>query len=221
MNKYGIDIPDRQLACMPYNSPEGRNFFSALAAVCNYAWCNRQAITHYVRRAFANIFGQGVDLELVYDVAHNIGKVERYVINGRETELCVHRKGATRAFPPGHKDLPAHYKKIGQPVLVPGSMGTASYVMAGAEGGESAFYSTCHGAGRAMSRTEAKKRVSGRDLVSDLKNKGIVVKSRSAKGVAEEAPLAYKDVSQVVEVVHGAGIARKVARLEPLVVIKG
>ncbi len=221
MSKYNISLPDRQLACMPFDSPEGDRFFRALSAACNYAWCNRQAVTHYVRKAWASVLGTKVKLELVYDVAHNIAKIEQYEIDGRRMKLCVHRKGATRALPPRHPDLPEHYQKTGQPVLIPGSMGTASYVLAGTEGSEEAFYSTCHGAGRTMSRTEAKKRVSGSNLVKELKEQGIIVKSYSAKGIAEEAPLAYKDVDSVVEIVHGANLARKVARVKPLAVIKG
>lgn len=221
MNKYKISLPDRQLACMPFSSPEGKRFFKALSAACNYAWCNRQAITYYVREAWNSVLSGEAKLELVYDVAHNIAKIEEYEIDGRRTKLCVHRKGATRAFPPGHPELPENYKKTGQPVLIPGSMGTASYVLVGTEGSREAFHSTCHGAGRTMSRTEAKKRVSGSSLVKELKQKGILVKSYSARGIAEEAPLAYKDVDNVVEVVHGAGLAKKVARLQPLAVIKG
>ncbi len=221
MDKYNISLLDRQLACMPFNSPEGDRFFRALSAACNYAWCNRQAITHYVRKAWTSVLGAGVKLELVYDVAHNIAKIEEYEIENRRTKLCVHRKGATRAFPPGASALPERYQETGQPVLIPGSMGTASYVLAGTKGSEEAFYSTCHGAGRTMSRTEAKRRVSGSNLVKELKQEGIIVKSYSAKGIAEEAPLAYKNVDDVVEVVHGANLASKVARLKPLAVIKG
>lgn len=221
MNKYNISLPDRQLACMPFNSSEGQRFFKALSCACNFAWCNRQTITYYVRKAWSDVFGSKIKLPLLYDVAHNIAKVEEYEVEGNTEELCVHRKGATRAFPPGHSELPAHWQKTGQPVLIPGSMGTSSYVLAGTKGSEETFYSTCHGAGRTMSRTEAKKRVSGKELVEDLKRKGVLVKCYSMRGVAEEAPLAYKNVDDVVEVVHGAGLAERVVRLRPLAVIKG
>lgn len=221
MNKYNISLPDRQLACMPFNSPEGERFFSALGCACNFAWCNRQAITHYVRQAWATVLGRKIDPSLVYDVAHNIAKIEEHEVDGRKMKLLVHRKGATRAFPPGHPDLPERYQKTGQPVLVPGTMGTSSYVLAGVESSKDAFHSSCHGAGRIMSRTQARKRISGSELLTNLKKKGILVKSYSMRGIAEEAPLAYKDVDDVIEVVHGAGLAKKVARLKPLAVIKG
>ncbi len=221
MNKYNIHLPDRELACMPLRSNEGQRFLKALSAVSNYAWSNRQAITHYVRRAWAQVFGKKVNLDLVYDVAHNIAKVEEHEVDGEKKKVCVHRKGATRAFPPGWGDLSGDYKKTGQPVLVPGSMGTSSYILAGTSSGGDAFYSVCHGAGRTMSRTEAKRRVSGSNLIDDLERKGILVRCYSMRGVAEEAPLAYKDVNNVVEVVEGAGLARKVAKVRPLAVIKG
>ncbi len=221
MNKYNITLPDRELACMPFKSSEGQRFLKALSAASNYAWANRQSITHYVRRAWAQVFGKKVSLNLVYDVAHNIAKVERHKVGGSLKKVCVHRKGATRAFPPGWEDLPQRYAEAGQPVLVPGSMGTSSYILAGSSSGGDAFYSVCHGAGRTMSRTEAKRRVSGGKLVDDLDRKGVLVRCYSMRGVAEEAPLAYKDVNNVVEVVEGAGLARKVAKVRPLAVIKG
>lgn len=221
MNKYNISLPDRQLACMPFDSPEGKRFFSAMGCACNFAWCNRQAITHYVRQAWATVLGKKTPLSLIYDVSHNIAKVEEHQIDGKKMKLLVHRKGATRAFPPEHPDLPECYQKTGQPVLVPGTMGTASYVLAGIKESKDTFYSICHGAGRIMSRTKAKKRISGAELVASLKNKGILVKSYSIRGIAEEAPLAYKDIDSVVEVVHNAKLAKKVAKLRPLAVIKG
>lgn len=221
MNKYNLKLPDRQLACMPFSSPEGRRFFKALSCACNYAWANRQAITYYVREAWGTVFGRKVDMPLLYDAPHNIAKVEEHEVKGEKRRLCVHRKGATRSLPAGHPKLPENYKEAGQPVLIPGSMGTSSFVLVGSEGAKETFYSTCHGAGRTMSRTEAKKKVRGEDLVRSLKKKGILVKCYSAKGIAEEAPLAYKNVDDVVDVVHGAGLAKRVARLRPLAVIKG
>jgi len=208
VEKYGIKLPDRELACVPFNSPEGQNFFKALNAACNYAWANRQMITFYVRKACKNILGKKVKLQLLYDVAHNIAKIETYNINGKDEELLVHRKGATRAFPE-------------QPVLIPGSMGTASYILAGTEKSEEAFFSACHGAGRAMSRHEAKRKISGREVLQQLAKRGIIVKSGSLSGLAEEAPLSYKNIDEVIEVVHQAGLAKKIVQLKPLAVIKG
>lgn len=221
--KYKIQVPDREFACVPFNSPEGQRYFSAMAAAANYAWANRQMIAHFVRKAWKNILGPsgGSGLTVLYDVAHNIIKKERYLIDGEETEMAVHRKGATRAFPPYHPEIPEKYQPVGQPVLIPGSMGTASYILAGAKTGEESFYSTCHGAGRTMSRHEAMRRVSGQEVIRKLKEQGIIVKCWSSEGIAQEAPLAYKNIDDVVDVVHNAGLSKKVAKLVPLAVIKG
>ncbi len=223
--RYGFDLPDRELLAAPVDSPEGRDYLAAMAAAANYAFANRQVLAHCVRRTFEEVLAGKVrrfDLRQVYDVAHNIAKIERHTVEGRSLELIVHRKGATRAFPPGHPDLPAFYRKTGQPVLVPGSMGTASWVLAGtARAMEVSFGSTCHGAGRVMSRSKAKRTVRGERVRAELKQEGIIVRAGSMRGLAEEAPLAYKEVDAVVGAVVGAGIARKVARLRPLAVIKG
>ncbi len=222
MSKYGINLPDRELAACPIKSPEGQKYLSAMACGANYAWANRQMITYLVRKAWSLVLTENSSpLTILYDVAHNIAKIEKHIINGKEIELCVHRKGATRAFPPGHPELPEKYRSTGQPVLIPGSMGTASYVLVGQDSGKEAFFSTCHGAGRTMSRHEAIKRVSGQEVVQNLEAKGIIVKCWSLRGIAEEAPLAYKNIEEVVEVVHNAGLSKKVARLIPLAVIKG
>ena len=220
MAKYDIRLPDRQLACVPFNSREGQRFFQAMCAGANYAWANRQMITHYVRKVWKSVLRKG-NLKLLYDVAHNIAKIEEYEIEGRMVKLIVHRKGATRAFPPGRPELPLRYREVGQPVLVPGSMGSASYILVGTEESKEAWYTVCHGAGRAMSRHEALRRVSGQEVVRQLKEKGILIKCQSLRGIAEEAPIAYKDVDEVVEAVHQAGLSRKVVRLVPLAVIKG
>lgn len=222
IKKYKIQVPDREFSCVPFNSPEGQRYFSAMAAAANYAWANRQMIAYSVRKAWKNVLGAGgKELGAVYDVAHNIIKLEKYVIGGKETEVAIHRKGATRAFPPGHPEISEKYRKVGQPILIPGSMGTASYILRGTEEAEQSFYSTCHGAGRTMSRHQAIRTVSGKQVVDDLKKKGILVKCFSYRGIAEEAPLVYKDIDSVVEVVHQAGLSKKVARLVPLAVIKG
>jgi len=222
MTKYNINLPDRELAACPIKSPEGQNYFAAMSAGANYAWANRQMIAHFVRQAWASALGEkSRPLTALYDVAHNIAKIEKHFVNNKETEVCVHRKGATRAFPPDHLELPEKYRQVGQPVLIPGSMGTASYVLVGTKEGQGAFYSTCHGAGRAMSRHAAQRAVSGQEVIKGLESKGIIVKCRSLQGIAEEAPLAYKNIDQVVEVVHSAGLSRKVAKLVPLAVIKG
>jgi tRNA-splicing ligase RtcB len=193
-----------------------------MAAAANFAWANRQAILHFTRAAFTRIFGAGVRLDLVYDVSHNIAKREKHVVDGVERDVLVHRKGATRAFPAGHRDLPASYRSIGQPVIVPGSMGTASWVLVGAERSmEETFGSVCHGAGRVLSRTAAKKGKDARQEQKRLEDAGILVRSSSRDGILEELPEAYKDVDEVIEVVHRAGLARKVARLRPMGVIKG
>jgi tRNA-splicing ligase RtcB (3'-phosphate/5'-hydroxy nucleic acid ligase) len=220
MRRHGIELPDRQLACAPAYSPEGRAYLAAMAAAANFAWANRQAIADAVRGAITGVLGQAAaeGTRQVYDVAHNVAKVETY--GGRE--LLVHRKGATRAFPAGSSEIPAAYRSVGQPVFIPGSMGTASFVLAGEPGSmKLAFGSTCHGAGRRLSRTAARKQISGAELRHQLEARGIVVRSRSNKGLAEEAPFAYKDVDRVVDVVARAGLARPVARLIPLGVIKG
>jgi tRNA-splicing ligase RtcB len=220
LNKYKIKVPDREFACVPFNSPEGKRALSASGAAANYAWANRQMITHFVRKAWKSVLGkEGGKLTLLYDVAHNIIKIEKYKIEGKE--VAVHRKGATRAFPPGHEEIPEKYRKVGQPVIIPGSMGTASYILVGTREGEEAFYSTCHGSGRRMSRRAAVRTISGHQVVRNLEKRGIVVKCWSMRGIAEEAPQAYKNVDEVVEVVHKAGLSKKVAKLVPLAVIKG
>jgi tRNA-splicing ligase RtcB (3'-phosphate/5'-hydroxy nucleic acid ligase) len=220
MRRYEIQLPDRQLACAPASSPEGRAYLAAMAAAANFAWANRQAIADAVRSAVFRVLGRDSadGTRQVYDVAHNVAKVERY--GGRE--LLVHRKGATRAFPAGSDEIPEAYRSVGQPVFIPGSMGTSSFVLAGEPGSvELSFGSTCHGAGRRLSRTGARKQVSGAELRRELEARGIVVRSPSNKGLAEEAPLAYKDVERVVAVVERAGLSRRVAQLTPLGVVKG
>jgi tRNA-splicing ligase RtcB len=219
--KYGIKLPDRELACVPFNSPEGQRFFKAMSAACNFAWANRQMVSHYVRKAWKKVLGEKTNLKLLYDVAHNIAKIEEHEVDGQRMKLIVHRKGATRAFPPHHPELPLRYQKTGQPVIIPGSMGTASYVLVGTEKSKEAFFTVCHGAGRTMSRHAAIRSLSGREIINQLEKKGIVVKCYSLKGIAEEAPQAYKNVDEVVEVVHNAGLSKKVAKLLPLAVIKG
>ncbi len=220
MRRHGIELPDRQLACAPASSPEGSAYLAAMAAAANFAWANRQSIADAVRGAIARVLGKAAAEETrqVYDVAHNVAKVESY--EGRE--LLVHRKGATRAFPAGSDEIREPYRAVGQPVFIPGSMGTASYVLAGEPGSlELSFGSTCHGAGRSLSRTGARKRIAGADLRRELEARGIVVRSPSNKGLAEEAPFAYKDVDRVVDIVARAGLARPVVRLTPLGVVKG
>ncbi len=219
MPTYRISVPDEQLACAPVESPEGRGYLGAMAAAANFGRANRQLLTHATRQAFAEAVGTA-SLDLLYDVSHNLAKIERHSVDGRERRLCVHRKGATRALPPGHPALPPDLADLGQPVLVPGSMGTASYVLAGVAGG-SAFHSTCHGAGRVMSRHAATRKVHGRDLQQQLESAGIRVRASSYRGLAEEAPFAYKDVDEVVATCEHAGLARRVARLRPLGVVKG
>jgi len=223
--KYGIELPDRQLACTPVDSPEGRTYYAAMAAAANYAWANRQAITHQLRERFEQTLKAGSEklgLRLVYDVAHNVAKFEKHQVNGLEKELCIHRKGATRAFGPGHPELPDDYRQYGQPVLVPGDMGTASHLLVGtASAMEQSWGSTCHGAGRRMSRKAALRRQHSNEVLAKLTQQGIVVRSVGKKTLAEEAPEAYKDVDEVVAVCHGAGISTRVARLRPLAVIKG
>ncbi len=223
--RFGYDLPDRELVCAPVESDEGQDYLAAMSAAANYAWANRQVMTEAVRRACERLRGAGLPalaLSVLYDVAHNVAKIETHQVRGKSLPLCVHRKGATRAFPPGHPDVPAVYRSVGQPVLVPGDMGTASYVLRGTDVAMAeTFGSSCHGAGRVMSRGAARSRVDARDLRQRLEQKGIVVRAGSLKGLAEEAPEAYKDIHRVVEVVHGAGLALKVARLRPLGVVKG
>ncbi|MCP4540070.1 MAG: RtcB family protein [Chloroflexi bacterium] len=225
VHKYNIKLPDRELVCAPINSPEGQAYYGAMACAVNYAFVNRQVLAMGVREAFEQVMAGKVknfDLFQVYDVCHNIAKFEDHLVDGEQMRLCVHRKGATRAFGPGHPGVPTDYRDVGQPVLVPGSMGTASYVLVGTQKAmELTFGSSCHGAGRTMSRSKARKTIWGSDLRQELEGQGIVVRAGSNKGLAEEAPAAYKDVSRVVEVVHGAGIAQKVALMRPLAVVKG
>jgi tRNA-splicing ligase RtcB len=225
VRKYGIDLPDRELVCAPLNSPEGEEYLAAMRAAANYAFANRQVLAHQARQAFEAALAGKVGnwrLHQVYDLAHNIGKIEQHEVAGQKMKVCVHRKGATRAFGPGTPGLPEEYAAIGQPVLVPGSMGTSSWVLAGTRTSmERSFGSSCHGAGRVLSRKQAKKQVRGDQLKEDLRKEGIHVRAGSLAGLAEEAPEAYKDVDQVVETVSAAGIARKVARLRPVVVVKG
>lgn len=221
MRKYGISIVDRQLACVPIKSPEGRDYLKAMAAAANFAFTNRQLITHWTRKAFDRVLGKS-ELNVVYDVAHNIAKIEEHNVDGTTRKVLVHRKGATRAFPKLRPELPRDYFEVGQPVFIPGSMGTCSYVLVGTEKAmEETFGSTCHGAGRSKSRHAAKKEISAEKLLRDLRDRGIQVKGASKSGLTEENPNAYKDVTQVVDVVHNAGISRKVAKLIPIGVIKG
>ena len=223
--KYGIDLPDRQLVCAPIESPEGKEYLGAMCAAANYAWCNRQLLMHQARECFATVFGrtwQELRMSLVYDVAHNIAKFEEHTTGGKKRKVWVHRKGATRAFPPDHEEVPSMYRKIGQPVLIPGDMGRASWVLVGGHGSmEQTFGSACHGAGRMMSRTAAVKHAQGRRIDKELASKGVIARARSWRGLAEEQPDAYKDVNLVVDVVHKADLARKVARMRPIGVVKG
>jgi len=225
VTKYGIELPDRELVCAPFNSPEGQDYFAAMSCAANYGFANRQCLTHLVRRTFEQVLAgkfSDRELKLVYGLTHNIAKVEEYPIDGKPTKLVIHRKGATRAFGPGMEVLPADYRAVGQPVLIPGDMGTASYVLVGTTMAmEKTFGTSCHGAGRVMSRRAAKKKIRGQELEKELRSRGIIVRGGSMAGLAEEAPEAYKDVDRVVNVVHSTGIARKVARVVPLGVIKG
>lgn len=223
--KYGIELPDRQLCCAPIASEEGRQYLAAMAGAANYAFANRQIIFHWVRESFERVFqmsSERLGLRLIYDVCHNIAKIETHRVDGKERKLCVHRKGATRAFPPHHPDTPLAYKDVGQPVLIPGDMGRYSYVLVGTEQAMAeTFGSTCHGAGRVMSRKQAMRVSKGRAIIRELEDQGITIRSAGKTTVREEIPEAYKDVSQVVDVVSGAGISKKVARLRPMGVIKG
>jgi tRNA-splicing ligase RtcB len=223
MPKYKVSLPDRELAGVPLSSKEGQEYFRGMCAAANFAWTNRQLITYQVRVAWESVMGrENGFLSVLYDVAHNIAKIETYEIDGQMKKLIVHRKGATRAFPPNHPEIPEIYRSTGQPVLIPGSMATASYVLVGTEGAmKETFGSTCHGAGRAMSRKKARKEMPGHQLMNELSTHGITIQTKAIHSLTEEAPYAYKDVESVVDVVHNAGIAKKVARLKPLAVIKG
>jgi tRNA-splicing ligase RtcB len=223
--KYGISLPDRQLACAPIQSEEGQAYLRAMHCAANFAFANRQAIAHWTRQAFAKIFNatpESLGMRQVYDVAHNIAKIEEHEWDGKKVRVCVHRKGATRAFPPGHPETPEAYREIGQPVLIPGDMGRYSFVLVGTEGAmRESFGTTCHGAGRMMSRKGALREAKGRNIAKEMESQGILVRAQNKATLAEEASYAYKDVANVVEVVHNAGIARKVARLRPIGVVKG
>ena len=225
LQKYNINVPDRQLACAPVNSVEGKAYLGAMKCAANYAWANRQCLMYLTREAFGRIFNkswQSLGMELVYDVAHNIAKIEKYKIDGVEKSLCVHRKGATRAFGPGHPALPEKYKKTGQPVIIPGDMGRNSYLLAGTQQAvDETFGSACHGAGRVKSRTSATRTINAETLLKELASKGIMVKASGRGTIVEEAPAAYKDVNEVVDVVHNAGLSTRVCRMRPVCVIKG
>ncbi len=225
VKKYNIELPDRELACAPFDSPEAREYMASMRAAANYAWANRQFIMHWVKESFMRIFATGpkaIGMSLIYDVAHNIAKVEEHIVDGEKRKLIVHRKGATRAFPYGHAELPEAYKHIGQPVIIPGDMGRASFVLIGTEKGmQESFGSTCHGAGRILSRHQAIKKAKGRAIWREMEDRGIIVRATGRGTLAEEMPEAYKDVSNVVDVVHNAGLSKKVAKLKPLGVIKG
>ncbi len=225
LQKYNINVPDRQLACAPVNSDEGKAYLGAMKCAANYAWANRQCLMHLTREVFEKVFAmswQKMGMELIYDVAHNIAKIEKYEIEGKEKKLCVHRKGATRAFGPGHPALPERYKKTGQPVIIPGDMGRNSYLLVGTKKAEEeTFGSACHGAGRLKSRTAALRSINLNTLLKELESKGIIVKASGRGTIVEEAPQAYKDVNEVVDVVANAGISKRVCRMRPLGVIKG
>jgi tRNA-splicing ligase RtcB len=225
VQKYGIILPDRELACAPFNSPEAKDYFAAMKSAANYAWANRQCLMHWTREVFMSVFNMTpseLGLTLIYDVAHNIAKIEEHIVNGQKKKLIVHRKGSTRAFPPGHPELPAVYRNLGQPVLIPGDMGRASFVLIGTEGAmKETFGSTCHGAGRVMSRHQAIRQAKGRAIWREMEDRGIIVRAAGRETLAEEMSEAYKDISNVVDVVHNAGISKKVAKLKPIGVIKG
>ncbi len=225
VSRYGISLPDRQLACAPVSSPEGEDYLQAMACAANYAWTNRQCIAHWTRECFARVLGKSqreLGLEQVYDVCHNIAKIEEHTVDGKKQTLCVHRKGATRAFPAGHPDIPDIYRNIGQPVLIPGDMGRCSYIAVGTETAmKQSFGSTCHGAGRVQSRAAARRSIRGADVVRALAARGITVKAGSMSSIAEEASEAYKDVTEVVDITHKAGISRKIVKAVPIGVIKG
>jgi tRNA-splicing ligase RtcB len=225
MRRNAIDLPDRQLACAHIRSPEGKRYLSALTAAANYGFANRQLLAHQARECFLRFLGMGprdLGMRLVYDCGHNNAKFEVHEVDGKKRKVLVHRKGATRCFPAGNTEIPEAYRHVGQPVLIPGDMGTASFILAGSpEAMRVSFGSTCHGAGRRMSRTQAKASVRGKSIVQEMEKRGVLVASASHKTLAEEIPEAYKNVSEVVSVVHDAGLARKVARLRPVAVVKG
>jgi tRNA-splicing ligase RtcB len=224
VKKYNIWLPDRQLACAPINSREGQSYLKAMACAANFAWANRQLIVHWVRESFEKILKQNaedMDMNIIYDICHNIAKLEEHIVEGKKRKVYVHRKGATRAFGPDKEGLPMKYQKIGQPVIIPGDMGTESYLLKGTKESEETFGSTCHGAGRLLSRHQALKKWRGEEVVKELQNRGIYVHPASFKVAAEEAPGAYKNIREVIDVAHGAGISKKVARFKPLGVVKG
>ncbi len=224
MHSLAIDVPDRQLACIPFEHPAAQSYVGAMNAAGNFARANRQVLTHQAREAIAGVFGRSareLGLSVVYDIAHNLAKLEEHEVDGRRVTVCVHRKGATRAFGPSHPELPSSYRDVGQPVIVPGSMGTSSFVLVGTGSSRRSFFSTCHGAGRAMSRTRAKKVMTGQQLRDELRRQGIHIARSQWKLLSEEAPYAYKDAEQIVEVCEGAGLSRVVARLRPIGVVKG
>jgi len=223
--RYGISLPDRQLVCAPVNSPEGRRYLGAMRCAANYAWANRQVLMHLTRGVFERFFKMNADqlgMDLIYDVAHNVAKLEQHEVGGRRRTLCVHRKGATRSFPAGHPELPARYRHVGQPVLIPGDMGRYSFLLVGKQAAmEQTFGSACHGAGRVMSRTAAIESARNRSIKKELQAQGVYALAHGRRGLDEEQPAAYKDVSRVVDVVDRAGLAAKVCRMRPLGVIKG
>ena len=224
VRRYNIWLPDRQLACAPINSKEGEDYLKAMACAANFAWANRQLIVHWVRESFEKVLNdtaENMDMGIVYDVCHNIAKIEEHVVDGKKRKVCVHRKGATRAFGPDNPELPLKYQDTGQPVLIPGDMGTESYLLHGTRESEETFGSTCHGAGRVLSRHQALKKWRGEQVVKKLRERGIYVHPASMKVAAEESPDAYKDIRNVVDIVHGAGISKKIVKLEPLGVVKG
>ncbi|MFC1515006.1 RtcB family protein, partial [Candidatus Omnitrophota bacterium] len=225
LDKYGIEVPDRQLACAPVESKEAKAYIGAMCAAANYAWANRQVLMHLVRESFEKVFTkswQSLGMHLIYDVAHNIAKFEKYTIDGKEKTLCVHRKGATRAFGPGNPVLPERYRDTGQPVIIPGDMGRASYLLVGTKKAEEeTFGSTCHGAGRLMSRHQALRTIDLDGLIKELKAKGVEVRATGKKTIVEEAPSAYKNIDDVIDVVDKAGLSKKVCRMRPLCVVKG
>lgn len=225
LSKYAINVPDRQLACAPINSPEAKKYIGAMRAAANYAWANRQVLMHLTRVAFEKVFSkswQSLGMDLIYDVAHNIAKFEKHIVDGKEKLLCVHRKGATRSFGPGNPELPAKYKETGQPVIIPGDMGRASYLLVGTKKSEEeTFASTCHGAGRVSSRHEALRKINPDTLLKELKAKGIEVRATGKKTIVEEAPSVYKNIDDVIEVVQKSGLSRKICRMRPLCVVKG
>ncbi len=225
VKRYGINLPDRQLSCAPVESEEGKDYLAAMASAANYAWCNRQCIAHWVRESFSKVFlktSRELDMRQIYDVAHNIAKIENHIVDGAKLKVCVHRKGATRAFPPGHAAVPQCYREVGQPVLIPGDMGRCSFIAVGTQKAMSeSFGSTCHGAGRVLSRNAARRSLNGKDVIQKLLDKGIIVKAGNFSSIAEEASQAYKDITEVIDVVQQAGISQKVAMAIPIGVIKG